>query len=228
MFKVGAFGDASLPEIFTYLTTKYQRDIKYLKIPMVRYIDDMAFGLGKVPKTLAETRWLSTQQAGKKQGWVWSRPKQSGPIKKKDFLGFEVDTEKCCMSLATKRKEKIRGLWEKIEMKTFINPKVWAKAAGMMVAAKPVCKPAMAWAAAVFQKLHKTDWTTSLVKDTTTIEAMKEFLRYIETTPIEILRPLVIDWSIIGDAVPGKVAAILYKGEVPYTKNTKVSGVKKE
>ncbi len=74
----------------------------------------------------------------------------------------------------------------------------------------------MAWASHMFVLLHKTDWKRQIPYDPQAVAAMHQFWKHINTTPIGIFHQSKVDWSLIGDAVEGKVAAVLYEGEVPY------------
>ncbi len=164
-----------------------------------------------------------------KYGWAFSVKKFPGVIQIGDYLGFHVDSLNHEISLSQKRIQKIKSFFDHFQNleKKALPPREVARIAGWMISSSEVCKPAKYWASFFYDLLLNVKWEGPRIGiPEEAAEVFKSFIDYIGTYKHPIIEFPEIQYTVIGDAIPGTVAAVLYKGDVPYASPTSNPGVK--
>ncbi|MCP3678574.1 MAG: hypothetical protein GY721_13625 [Deltaproteobacteria bacterium] len=213
------FGDASAPYIFQYMMQSLARHLSAKGWrDFIRYLDDvgvpLAFTLHESINQVTRFRRTMTDL-----GWVVSVKKSPDPAQALEFLGFLLDTVSQTLALSQARKEKIAAWVTKYLHQDLVTSRELLRVCGYMASALPVVPQALRWAGPVYA-LTTRPYTQRVRLTPLARQAIQSFTTVAMSAARRVMGPRTVDYSVIGDAVPTKVGALLYRGIPPYAAPT--------
>ena len=219
LYKVGAFGDATLPDAFTYLAVTIARSLNARRVRHVKYLDDIGIDCNTTDLQAAQTTTDLARSRIMELGYVISAQKSPPPAKKGIFLGLHIDTTSLTITAPRDKLDKLQR-WVTSNTDSSTAREIYT-ALGKIHSLALVCPHVMTYVTPLYRlATQQPNWDSPLHIPRHMLEGVTRALQLLATSQYTWGRPEPVAYTIIGDATQTRVAALLYEGQPAYATPT--------